>query len=129
MSFASHQSSAAGWYADPYAQGVMRFYDGAAWTSHVAPAQPPAGCGSSPSDPVHWLVPTGRTWQSVTAGYVALFAVVLWFLGPVALWLGIWGLRASASKGLHGRGRAVFAIVVGAFSSLAALAVVFTYIT
>ncbi len=129
MSFAGPQSSPAGWYADPYGQGTMRFYDGAAWTSHVTPAQKQAGLGSSPSDPVHWLVPTGRTWQSVTAGYVALFAVVLWVLGPVALWLGVWGLRASARSVAHGRGRAIFAIIVGALSSLAALAVVITSVT
>ncbi|MET8147381.1 hypothetical protein ACIBSW_25730 [Actinoplanes sp. NPDC049668] len=62
-------------------------------------------------------MPTGRSWQSIAAGYVALFAIVLWFLGPVALGLGIWAL-AKASRGHgHGRGRAVFAVVVGVLAT------------
>lgn len=133
MSHAAPQSSPAGWYGDPYVQDSMRYFDGMSWTAHVssaaapAPAQP--GFGADPKDPVHWILPTGRTWQSVVAGYVALFAIVAWFLGPVALGLGIWGLKASQKGGAHGRGRAVFAIVVGALSSVAALAFIVMSIT
>jgi hypothetical protein len=98
------------------------------WTHHVAgqpaafgsgypPAQPQLG--AEPTDPLHWIVPLGRTWQSIAAGYVALFATVVWFLGPVALGLGVWALRASRRSGGRGRGRAVFAIIVGALSSVA----------
>lgn len=128
----------AGWYADPHQPEALRYFDGSAWTEHVSatpaaapavPSQPAFGLayqptsrpatGSSPSDPVHWLVPTGRTWQSIAAGYVALFAIFLWPLGPVALGLGVWAMRVSSAGGAHGRGRAIFAIVVGAFATLA----------
>jgi Protein of unknown function (DUF2510)/Domain of unknown function (DUF4190) len=120
-------STPAGWYADPYAYGTLRWFDGATWTPNVAPAPasalPPAPrVGAAPSDPVHWLVPTGRSGQSIVAGYVALFATVIWPLGPVALCLGLWALSTSRRTGTHGRGRAVFAIVVGALATLATLA-------
>ena len=85
---------------------------------------PAAPLGASPADPVHWLLPTGRTWQSIAAGYVALFAVVIWPLGPVALGLGFWALKVSGHTGAHGRGRAVFAIIVGVLTSIAMLALI-----
>ena len=87
------------------------------------PTQPPAPAGSDPSDPVHWLVPVGRSWQSIAAGYVALFGLVIWVLAPVALWLGIWAMR-RAKYGGHGRGRAVFAIIAGTLGTLAMVAFV-----
>jgi hypothetical protein len=62
---------------------------------------------------VHWLLPTGRSWQSIVAGYVGLFALLIWPLGPFAIWFGLWALRKGSTGG-HGRGRAVFAVVVGA---------------
>lgn len=82
----------------------------------VPPAawQAPPRVGASPGDAVHWLLPVGRTWQSIVAGYVALLAIFLWILGPVALGFGIAALWASAAGHGHGRGRAWFAVVVGA---------------
>ena len=116
----------AGWYADPQAPHVnLRYYDGQQWTGQVALRQStPPVLGAAPSDPVHWLLPTGRSWQSIAAGYIALFATVLWFLGPVAVGLGLWALSVSSRTGTHGRGRAIFAIVVGVLSSMALLALV-----
>jgi hypothetical protein len=120
-----------GWYGDPQSPGNLRYFDGMAWTHHVAGQPAPFGSGypaaqpqlgAEPTDPLHWIVPLGRTWQSITAGYVALFATVVWFLGPVALGLGVWALRASRQGGGRGRGRAVFAIIVGALSSVAFVA-------
>ncbi|WP_454050327.1 DUF2510 domain-containing protein [Cellulomonas sp. Marseille-Q8402] len=78
----------------------------------------PPRVGESPRDPVHWLVPTGRSWQSIVAGYVALLALLVWPLGPVALGLGLWAMRRGNAGG-HGRGRAVFAIVVGVLATIA----------
>ena len=113
--------------------GTVRYFDGTSWTQHVAPVAPVGvarshsaapGVGASPTDPVHWLVPTGRSWQSIAGGYVALFALVIWVLGPIALGLGLWALRVSEATGTHGRGRAVFAVVVGSLATLAMLATV-----
>ncbi|HYQ76460.1 DUF2510 domain-containing protein [Cellulomonas sp.] len=73
----------------------------------------PARLGADPRDPVHWLLPTGRSWQSIVAGYVGLLALLIWPLGPFAVWFGLWALRKGSTGG-HGRGRAVFAVVVGA---------------
>lgn len=137
-------SAAPGWYSDPQTPGTLRYFDGSSWTQHVAPAaaaattvvaglpaafagQPrlgPPRVGADPSDPVHWLLPTGRTWQSIAAGYVALLAMFLWFLGPVAVGLGIWALTASRKSGAHGRGRAIFAVVVGTLATFIMVAVV-----
>lgn len=126
-------SFAPGWYGDPYIAGTLRYHDGATWTQHVAqapriqPVYPPAApIGASPSDPIHWLLPIGRTWQSITAGYVALFAIVIWPLGPVALGLGLWAVNVSGHTGTHGRGRSVFAIIVGALATAAMIGVLLT---
>jgi hypothetical protein len=124
MSASTPSAAPAGWYADPYGSGALRYFDGAYWTPHVAPGPGAAVAntvprtGATPADPVHWLVPTGRSGQSIAAGYVALFATVVWVLGPVALWLGISALRTSNRTGVHGRGRAWFGIVVGALATL-----------
>ena len=69
------------------------------------------------SDAVHWMLPVGRSWQSITAGYVGLLSLGLWALGPVAIWLGIWAIKKARTGG-HGRGRAVFAIVTGTLGTL-----------
>jgi hypothetical protein len=74
--------------------------------------------GESPRDALHWLIPVGRSWQSVVAGYLGLVAIVVWPLGPVALGFGVWAMR-RAQDGGHGRGRAVLALVVGVLSTVA----------
>jgi hypothetical protein len=59
------------------------------------------------------LLPVGRTPLSIVAGYVALLSILLVF-APVSLVLGIVALRQlRRTPGLHGRGRAIFAIVMG----------------
>jgi hypothetical protein len=72
---------------------------------------------------MHWLLPTGRTWQSIAAGYVGLFALVIWPLGLVSAGLGVWALVESARTGRHGRGRAVFGILAGTVALFALAAV------
>jgi hypothetical protein len=84
--------------------------------------------GESPASAGHWLVPLGRSWQSVASGYVALFAIFVWPLGPVALGLGIWAL-GRARHGGHGRGRAIFATVVGALTSALLLLLLVAFVT
>jgi hypothetical protein len=89
----------------------------------AAPYRP--GVGASPGDPVHWLIPTGRSWQAILAGYLGLVSLVVWVLGPVAAGFGIWALvRSSEDPRLHGRGRAIFGIVAGAAATAALLLVV-----
>lgn len=68
--------------------------------------------GSDPHDVMHWIVPVGRSWQSIAAGYLGLIGLVLWLVAPVAVWFGIWALRRARDGG-HGRGRAIFGIVTG----------------
>ena len=71
---------------------------------------------------LHWIVPVGRSWQSIVAGYVGLVALFLWILGPVAIAMGALGLRQARAGG-HGSGRSIFAIVAGAVVSLLGLLV------
>jgi hypothetical protein len=73
---------------------------------------------------LHWVVPVGRSWQSVVAGYLALFSIVVWVLGPLALGLGVWALARARREKARGTGRAVFAVVVGLLSTFATGAVV-----
>ena len=127
-------SPAPGWYADPATPQSLRYWDGRGWTDHVAPAPPPSDNG--PGAAMHWIVPVGRSWQSVTAGYLAFVCLLFAFFGPlgiivggVTLWLGLWALRVAADGG-HGRGRAIFGIVAGAFAVIVGIiSTVFLFLT
>lgn len=110
---------ASGPYGPGYAPGA---YAAAAYG-------PPAAAGSDmgPGNGLHWVLPVGRSWQSIVAGYVGLFALFAWFMamvgtagaafgavvGLLSVALGIVAIR-RASTGGHGRGRAWFAVVAGA---------------
>ncbi len=87
-----------------------------------APVGPPPGAGSSPHEALHWLVPVGRSWQSIVAGYLGLFSPVIWFLAPFSIGIGIWAL-VGAQPGAHGRGRAITGIVGGLLGAGIGLAV------
>jgi len=133
---------AAGWYGDPQEPNwTLRYWNGSVWTEHVAPrvqvAPPPGysfpaqalpghmhGAGQEPTDPLHWVVPTGRSWQTIAAGYVGLISLLAFPLGPVAIVLGVLGLRAAGRQGSHGRVRAIFGIVSGCFATFIAVVIV-----
>jgi hypothetical protein len=123
---------AAGWYADPQQPTwTLRYWNGSAWTEHVAPRVqvapsygPTQGTGEEPSDPLHWVVPAGRSWQTIAAGYVGLVTIFTFFPGPIAIGLGVLGLRAARRQGSHGRGRAIFGIVTGCLGTFVAIMIV-----
>ena len=108
-----------GWHPDPTQPAQWRWWDGTQWSAHTSPmvGGPPS---LEPSATMRALLPVGRTWQAIVAGYVGLFAIVVIFLGPVALGLGIWGLRIDP----HGKGRSVFAVVAGVWGTFWTLFVI-----
>lgn len=185
----SPTTAPAGWYPDSTQPGMLRWFDGTAWTEHVTPDQPataphgtahqeaaseyaapwqplvqpvaqaaspwqgqavqgsqgqawqaqpaqhgqwqqaqwqqaqwqqsapwqytqPAPADNGPSSAVHWMLPVGRSWQSVVAGYLGLLSLGIWVLGPFAIGIGIWALVRAQSGG-HGRGRAITGILGG----------------
>ena len=120
---------------------TQRYWDGTQWTAHVAPLAPGAAAAPStveplssadnhgPATPEHWLLPIGRSWQSVTVGYLGFVCLIAWIvpvfgiiMGAATIALGFWAIRLAANGG-HGRGRAAFGIVCGAVAIAAAVAV------
>ena len=76
----------------------------------------PRGIENDPA--MRMLLPVGRSVWAVLAGYAGLFAV-LGIFAPVALILGIVALvdlKRHPEK--HGKGRAIFAVVMGTVFSL-----------
>ena len=114
-----------GWYPDPWGQAPTRWFDGVQWTPSVgAPDGAPATVGPDADDAAtRMLLPVGRTPLSIVAGYVAFLSILLVF-APVSLLLGILALRQLRSTpGRYGRGRAIFAIVMGAVFTVVLIAV------
>lgn len=130
----------AGWYPDPGMAQTQRYWDGAAWTAHIAPLAPSAppqmvapASDHGPQTPEHWLLPVGRSGAAIAAGYVGIAALVMSFLGwagiivgAVALGLGVWALMLSR-RGKHGAGRAIFAIIAGAIGIVAGALTIHLY--
>jgi hypothetical protein len=126
----------AGWYDDPQDARFIRFWDGFQWSANVAPkvANPVGGSGSqgidtSPSSVLHYIVPVGRSWQSVVAPYLGLFSllpvpVIGQLLGIGGIALGIIALRRARTGG-HGTGRAIIGIVLGSIGTIFGAIVLF----
>jgi hypothetical protein len=75
------------------------------------------------------LLPIGRSGLAIAAGYAGLFALII-VPAPVALVLGILAWRdIKKHPGKKGKGRALFAIIIGAVFSLLLifLAVIFSF--
>ncbi len=70
------------------------------------------------------LLPIGRSFWAIAAGYAGLFAVTI-CLAPLALGLGIVALidlKQHPQK--HGMGRAIFGMVMGALGTIVLLVMV-----
>jgi len=64
------------------------------------------------------LLPVGRSFWAIAAGYAGLFAV-LFFPAPIALILGIiaiYDIKRHPKR--HGMGRAIFGLVMGALFTI-----------
>ena len=114
----------AGWYPDPGMAQTQRYWDGAAWTAHIAPLAPSAppqmvapASDHGPQTPEHWLLPVGRSgaaiagadkWELVrdsgAASLVLLSTVVLSVVKPFGRLrrAGRPPSRKSARPGPHG---------------------------
>ena len=126
----------AGWYDDPHDARFIRFWDGIQWSADVAPkvAGPVGdavsqGIDTGPSSVLHYLVPVGRSWQSVVAPYLGLCSllpvpVICQLLGIGAIVLGVIALRRARTGG-HGTGRAITAIVLGSIGNIFGAIVLF----
>ena len=67
---------------------------------------------------LQYVIPINTSVLAIAAGYVGLISV-LCFPAPFALLLGILALRQLKKKPkLHGKGRAIFAIVMGVLFSI-----------
>jgi hypothetical protein len=79
----------------------------------------PFGMGADPA--LRAILPVGRTALSIVAGYLA-FTTIFCVPSPIVLGIGIWALVDLKKKpGMHGMGRAIFAIVTGAIGTIAML--------
>jgi hypothetical protein len=103
----------------------LRFFDGVQWTPQLGPSS-----GDRHDATMRMLLPVGRTPLSIVAGYVALFSVLL-VPAPIALVLGLAAkTQLKRRPGSYGRGRAVFAIVMGSvFTAVLAMVVVAAALT
>ncbi len=80
-----------------------------------ATSAPARSMGDDPA--LRWVLPVGRSGWAIAAGYLGLFAVLV-LPAPVALAIGIVALRdIERHPSKHGKGRAVFGIVMGALGT------------
>jgi Protein of unknown function (DUF2510) len=118
-----------GWYPDPQAYGLLRWYSGIEWTAHTAPA--PVGImqpvSPEPDRILEFLLPVNRSGLAIAAGYAGLFSILLVF-APVSLLLGILAVRdLSARPGVGGRGRAWFGLVAGGIGTVILLGILLSH--
>ena len=86
-------------------------------------APPPTDIGQDPAFRI--LLPVGRSMWAILAGYAGLMSPIL-FPAPLAVFFGVMALRdIKLHPELHGKGRAIFGLVMGVpFSLLLVLCLV-----
>lgn len=125
----------AGWYDDPDNPSAQRWWDGQAWSDQrretpAVPPPPPIPPAAPPVQPVmvsgggsdkrleHALLPTDRSGLAIAAGYLGLFAGII-FPAPIALVVGLLALRdLGRNPEKLGRGRAWFGTIMGGIVTL-----------
>ncbi|MDR0520863.1 MAG: DUF4190 domain-containing protein [Planctomycetaceae bacterium] len=85
---------------------------------------PPPGYDAANTQ-ISYIIPTNATWLSIAAGYLALFSVLV-IPAPFALIAGILALldinkRQARGEKIGGKGRAIFAIIMGGLFTLMAV--------
>jgi hypothetical protein len=126
-------SAIPGWYADPGAAGWWRWFDGAAWTAHTHPMQPPAfGYGPPPYQRDHaleMLLPVNRLPLAIVAGYLGIFSLLI-FPGPIALFVSVIALQQLKTKPeVAGAGRAWFGLIAGAVATVVLIIIILNSLT
>jgi hypothetical protein len=94
----------AGWYTDPNNAFLYRWWNGAAWTEHTAPAVQPPGVAAAQQDL------SGKANTSMVLGLVGIVAWILPIIGlPVTITGLVFGIRSRHSSA---RGKAIAGIVL-----------------
>lgn len=84
----------------------------------AAPIQDPAATPER-NRGLEMVIPINRSGWSIAAGYVALFNIPFIFMAPIAIVLGILGLKdIQKNPNRAGRGRCWFAIIYGGVTVL-----------
>lgn len=75
---------------------------------------------------IRMILPVGRAWQAIVAGYLGLLSVLPVF-GVLALIFGFWAVEAvRRDPQRHGMGRAIFGIVAGLIGTIAYAVLLFS---
>ena len=67
-----------GWYPDPSTYGMLRWWDGVAWTAHVAPPVPPIPSAAESHDDEDLMAGWAQAAVIIYATLAALNGLVLW---------------------------------------------------
>ena len=129
MSTFTPPTTPAGWYTDPSDARTVRWWDGFAWTHHVAPKP------AQPLDewtPVNLVVPQGKTLgvRALVWGIVAIWLDLALLLPSIlALVYGITALARAKSLEAQGyppqpRGLAIAGIVIAGVAALGWISVI-----
>jgi len=90
----------------------------------IAELRPPKPAGVLKDDKaMRMILPVGRSGLAIAAGYAGLFGLLI-FPAPLALLLGIAALvDLHRNPDKHGKGRAIFGLIIGIIGSLLLVAI------